>query len=158
MASPVDARSGEPSPPAPTPAVIIKTGKTAPAPAEAKAAEAKAPTDVLFHLQVAITPEEHANGLTGRPSLAADAGVLFVFPRPGIQTLSMKDTLIPLDIIFIGADRRIVGIIAKAPARSRTARRIGVASQFVLQIRSGLASQHGFKVGQLVTFQAVPGA
>jgi uncharacterized protein len=159
MATPVAARSGgAPSAPAPTPAVIIKTGKGRPATADAKVpATVPAPTDVRFHVQIAATPEEHANGLIGRPSLAVDAGLLFVFRRPAVQTLSMKETLIPLDMIFIGANRRIVGIVEKAPPLSTTLSRIGVASQFVLQIRGGLTSQYGIKVGQPVAFQAVPG-
>ena len=70
----------------------------------------------------------------------------------------MKNNLIPLDLIFIGADRRIVGIIQKAPPRSRRPPAgSALPSQFVLQIRAGLSSQHGFKVGQSVTFVAIPG-
>jgi uncharacterized membrane protein (UPF0127 family) len=141
----ISANATAPSAPAPTPAVIIKAEKPDPA------------ADILFHVQIAATPDEHANGLRGRPSLAADAGLLFVFQRPGVQTMSMKNNLIALDMIFIGADQRIVGIIKKAPPRSPRASRIDVASQFVLQIRAGLTSQYGFKVGQPVTFRAVPG-
>lgn len=137
--------TGVPVTPAPTPAVIINSEKPGGA------------ADVLFHVQLAVTPAEHKSGLKGRPVLAADAGLLFVFPRPGIHTLSMKDNLIPLDLIFIGASRRIVGIIEEAPPRSPTAKRIAVASQFVLQIRAGLVSRHGFKIGQPVAFRAVPG-
>lgn len=152
MASPVTATStGAPSAPAATPAVIIMTAKPGPV------AAATITSDVLFHVQIAATPEEHASGLTGRPSLAADAGLLSVFPSSAVQSLSMKNNLIPLDLIFIGANRRIVGIVQKAPPRSKTARRVGVASQFVLQIRAGLTAQHGFKVGQAVVFVAVPG-
>jgi uncharacterized protein len=135
-------RNPAPSTPELTPAVTINVGRH----------------PVLFHVQVASTPEERANGLVGRPSLASDAGVLFVFPRPGMQALNMKDTVIPIDMIFIGADRRIVGIIERAQPLSLTAGRIGVASQFVLQIRGGLAAKNGFRVGQSVEFRAIPGA
>jgi uncharacterized membrane protein (UPF0127 family) len=129
------------SPPAATPAVSIRVG----------------PRDVLFHVQVAATPEEHANGLIGRPSLASDAGLLFVFARPGLQTLRMKDTLIPIDIIFIGADRRIVGIIEKAQPLTATERRIALPSQYVLEIGGGLSSRLGLQVGQSVELRAIPG-
>jgi len=103
-----------------------------------------------------VTPEERANGLIGRPTLAVDAGLLFVFDEPGMHAISTKDTLIPLDIIFISADRRIVGIVENARPLSETSRQIGAASQYVLEIRAGLSSQHGFKVGQSVSFQGVP--
>ena len=111
---------------------------------------------VLFYLQLAVTPEERANGLIGRPTLAVDAGLLFVFDEPGTHAISMKDTLIPVDIIFIGADRRIVGIVENAKPLSRTERQIAAASQYVLEIRGGLSSQHGFKVGQSVSLRGVP--
>lgn len=129
------------SAPTPTPAVTIKVERH----------------PVLFHVQVASTAEERANGLVGRPSLASDAGVLFVFPRPGLQALTTKDTAIPIDMIFIGADRRIAGIIERAQPLSPTVSRIGVASQFVLQIGGGLAAKNGFRVGQSVEFRAIPG-
>jgi len=129
------------SAPVPTPAVTINVGRQR----------------VLFHVQVASTPEERANGLVGRPSLASDAGVLFVFPQPGLQALSTKDTVIPVDMIFIGANRRIVGIIERAQPLSLLASRIGVASQFVLQIGGGLAAKNGFHVGQAVELRAIPG-
>ena len=111
---------------------------------------------VLFYLQLAVTPEERANGLVGRPTLAVDAGLLLVFDKPGMQAISLKDTLIPVDIIFISADRRIVGIVENAEPLSRTARQVAAASQYVLEIRAGLSSQHGFKVGQPVSLQGVP--
>jgi uncharacterized membrane protein (UPF0127 family) len=111
---------------------------------------------VLFYLQLAVTPEERANGLVGRPTLAVDAGLLFVFDAPGMHAISMKDTLIPIDLVFISADRRIVGIVENTEPSSATERQIAGASQYVLEIRAGLSSQHGFKVGQSVSFQGVP--
>ena len=129
-----------PAEPAPIPAVKIEAGNK----------------PVSFYLQLAVTPEERANGLVGRPTLAVDAGLLFVFDQPGIQVISMKNTLIATDIIFIGADRRIAGIIERARPLSDLERKIGVPSQYVLEIRAGLSSQHGFKVGQSVSFQGVP--
>ena len=111
---------------------------------------------VSFYLQLAVTPEERANGLVGRPTLAVDAGLLFVFDHPGIQAISVKDTLIATDLIFIGADRRIVGIIENVQPKSALEQKIGVPAQYVLEIRAGLSSQHGFRAGQSVSFQGVP--
>jgi hypothetical protein len=129
-----------PAEPAPIPAVTIDAGKQ----------------PVSFYLQLAVTPEERANGLVGRPTLAVDAGLLFVFDKPGLHAVSLKDTLIPIDIVFIGADRRIVGIVENAEPLSKAERQIAVASQYVLEIRAGLSSQHGFRVGQSVSFRGVP--
>ena len=139
--------SGERAPPPPRqpslsaiPAVTIDAGKQ----------------PVSFYLQLAVTPEERANGLVGRPTLAVDAGLLFVFDKPALHAISLKDTLIPIDILFIGADRRIVGIVENAEPLSKAERKIAVASQYVLEIRAGLSSQHGFRVGQSVSFRGVP--
>ena len=112
----------------------------------------------MFHVQLAMTPAERENGLVGRPTLASDAGLLFVFEQPGIQALGTKTTVIPVDLIFIGADRRIVGIIEKVKPRSATKRRISAPSQYVLEIGAGLASQWKVRVGQSVELRAIPGA
>ncbi|HET6150123.1 MAG TPA: DUF192 domain-containing protein [Polyangia bacterium] len=126
--------------PAPIPTATIDTGKQ----------------PVSFYLQLAATPEERANGLVGRPTLAVDAGLLVIFDEPGMHGISMKKTLVPLDIIFIGADRRIVGIVENARPLSGTERRVSAASRFVLEIPAGLSSRHGFGVGQSVSFRGVP--
>jgi uncharacterized membrane protein (UPF0127 family) len=126
---------------APTPAVTINVGER----------------QALFHVQIAATPEERANGLVGRPTLASDAGLLLVFDKPGIQEVGMKTTLLPIDMIFIGADRHVVGIIERAKPRSTTKHRGPIGSQYVLEISGGLASRLGVQVGQSVDFRAIPG-
>jgi len=126
---------------APTPAATINMGERR----------------ALFHVQIAATPEERANGLVGRPTLASDAGLLLVFDKPGIQEVGMKTTLLPIDMIFIGADRHVVGIIERAKPRSTTKYRGPIGSQYVLEISGGLASRLGVRVGQSVDFRAIPG-
>lgn len=111
----------------------------------------------MFYVQVAATPEERANGLVGRPTLASDAGVLFVFERPAAQTLDMTRTEIAVDMIFIDSDRMIVGIIPNAKPRSRTKYRVAARSRYALEIRAGLAAQLALRTGQSVDLQAIPG-
>lgn len=129
------------SPPAATPAVTVNAG-TKPA---------------LFYVQVASTPEERANGLTGRPTLAADAGILFVYERPERQAISTRENLLATDILFIGADRRIVGLIPGSRPLGTRPYRVDAPSRYVLQIRGGVAAQLGIQVGQSVEFRAIPG-
>jgi uncharacterized membrane protein (UPF0127 family) len=144
----------------PVPAPPVASARPTAAPAEPAAIPVvtidagKQP--VSFYLQLAVTPEERANGLVGRPTLAVDAGLLFVFDKPGLHAISLKDTHIPIDLVFIGADRRIVGIVENGEPLSKAERQIAVASQYVLEIRAGLCAQHGFKVGQSVSFRGVP--
>jgi uncharacterized protein len=111
---------------------------------------------VAFRVEVALTPEEHARGLMYRSQLAADAGMIFVFESPSVQRFWMKNTLIPLDMIFIGKDRRIVGIVEDAVPETETERMVGAPSLYVLEISGGLSAQLGIKRGAPVEFQNVP--
>lgn len=67
-----------------------------------------------FNVEIAQTDAEHTKGLSGRDFLAPDAGMLFIFPSSDIHTFWMKDTLIPLDIIYIN-DNNIVEITTLQP-------------------------------------------
>lgn len=59
---------------------------------------------------VVDTPETRAKGLSGRKSLAANEGMLFIFPDDGIYGFWMKDMLFPIDIVWISADKRVVHV------------------------------------------------
>jgi len=111
---------------------------------------------VAFRIELALTSEEHARGLMYRTRLDADAGMLFVSSAPHPQTFWMRNTLIPLDMIFIGGDRRIVGIVENAEPQTDTPRSVGGSSQYVLEIGGGLSSRLGIRAGQRVDFEGVP--
>lgn len=108
-------------------------------------------------VELALTPEEHARGLMGRPSLAPDSGMLFVFPSGGDRLFWMKDTLVDLDIVFIDGALRISSVAAGVP-RSRpgtsddeVARASGFGA-YVLEIASGTAAACGAGPGARVSF------
>jgi uncharacterized membrane protein (UPF0127 family) len=109
-----------------------------------------------FQVELALTPDEQNRGLMFRKSLSADAGMLFVFDRSSVHTFWMKNTLIPLDMLFIGADKKIIGIVANAEPQTETGRSVGVPSQYVLEIAGGLSGQLGIRAGQRVEFDGVP--
>jgi uncharacterized membrane protein (UPF0127 family) len=94
-------------------------------------------------------------GLQYRNELAEDQGMLFLFPAEETLTFWMKNTPIPLDMIFIGSDLKIVGIVHDAVPFSTTTRSVGVPSRFVLEIKGGLAKQKGIEVGAAVRFEGV---
>jgi uncharacterized protein len=134
--------------------------RVASAPARANA-PAKAVIDtgarkLTFRVELAVTPEEHARGLMYRSRLETDAGMLFVSREPRPQSFWMKNTLIPLDMIFISGDRRIVGIVENAEPETETPRFVAVPSQYVLEIGGGLSSRLGIRTGQRVEFEGVP--
>jgi uncharacterized protein len=112
---------------------------------------------VTFHVEVARTNEEHERGLMYREHLAPDVGMLFVFDRPSLQAFWMKNTLIPLDMIFIAADRTIAGIVHDAEPLTLTTRRVDEPSQYVLEIGGGLSAKLGLGAGQRVDFVGVDG-
>jgi len=111
---------------------------------------------VPFRVEVALTPQEHARGLMFREHLDPDAGMLFVSEEPRVQVFWMKNTLIPLDMIFIGSDRRIAGIVANAAPLTETERKVPAASQYVLEIGGGISGRLGIHAGQLVDFRGIP--
>jgi uncharacterized membrane protein (UPF0127 family) len=137
-----------------------------PSPATKAAPAAAAPTvtidtgerQLVFHVELAISQAEFQRGLMFRTTLAPDAGMLFVASVPQEHTFWMKNTLIPLDMIFIGPDRRIVGIVENAEPETLTGRRVPGLSQYILEIGGGVSARMGIRSGQQVVFQGVPGA
>ena len=109
-----------------------------------------------FRVELALTDAERNRGLMFRESMGADEGMLFVFDRQFNHSFWMKNTLIPLDMLFIDKDRRIVGIVPIAEPQTETARSVGVPSQYVLEINGGLCGKLGIRVGHVVEFQGVP--
>jgi uncharacterized membrane protein (UPF0127 family) len=110
---------------------------------------------VTFHVELARTEPEREKGLMYRDHLAPDAGMLFLFERPSVQTFWMKNTLIPLDMVFIGSDLSVVGVVANAQPLTLTARSVGEPSQYVLEIGGGLSSRLGIRAGARVVLHDV---
>jgi uncharacterized protein len=111
---------------------------------------------VPFRVEVAVTPDEHARGLMYRSHLDPDAGMLFVFEEPAVQRFWMKNTLIPLDMIFIAPDLRIAGIVANAAPETETERMVPARSQYVLEIAGGMSERLGIRAGETVELRGIP--
>lgn len=80
--------------------------------------------------------------------------MLFLFPSERQLSFWMKNTLIPLDMIFIKADRKVLGVVENAEPLTETSRFVEGNSQFVLEIRGGLSKALGIAAGQTVVFDA----
>ncbi len=111
---------------------------------------------VKVDVEIAATPGDRERGLMHRSSLAEGTGMLFLFPREETLTFWMKDTLIPLDMIFIRADMSVAGIIENAEPLTLTNRTVGTPSQYVLEVNGGWASKHEIAPGARVRFENVP--
>lgn len=109
---------------------------------------------VTFRAEIADSPSERARGLMHRTELEERSGMLFVFPAEQQLSFWMKNTLIPLDMIFIRADRTILGVVHEAEPRSLTSRSVPGRSQFVLEVRGGAADRLGIEPDQEVRFMA----
>jgi uncharacterized membrane protein (UPF0127 family) len=96
---------------------------------------------VAFTVEMAQTPEESERGLMNRPSLAADAGMLFDFGSEQRIAMWMKNTLIPLDMIFIAGDGHILGIAERTVPMSLEIIPSPGSVRAVLEINGGTASR-----------------
>lgn len=111
--------------------------------------------ELTFQVEVADTPAKRELGLQYRRDLQVDRGMIFLFPVESEHAFWMKNTPIPLDMIFIGRDRKIVGIVEQALPFSTDSRSVPGASQFVLEINGGLAKRYGIKAGDSVRFHGL---
>lgn len=109
-----------------------------------------------FSVELALTDRERQHGLMYREHLDDDAGMLFIFERPRVQSFWMKNTRIPLDMIFIGEGGEIVGIVESAEPLTLTARRVDGPSRYVLELNGGATRKLGITAGQRVHFEGVP--
>lgn len=103
--------------------------------------------EARFTIELADEPAERAQGLMNRAYMARSAGMLFVFETPQAVAFWMKNTLIPLDMIFADRAGRIKHIHANAIPHDETPIPGGAGIYSVLEINAGLSETYGFKVG-----------
>jgi len=144
---------GDPAEPAPgaTPAAAA-TKPTANAPAVVVLTPAGHDA-VRVTVELARSEEEKRRGLMYRQNLAPEAGMLFLFPEDEIHTFWMKNTLIPLDMIFIRKDGTVAGVVENAEPKTLTGRSVDKESRHVLEVNGGYARLHGITEGTRVGYQ-----
>jgi len=103
-----------------------------------------------FTVELAATPQEKALGLMYRRSLPANAGMLFLYDRPQPLTMWMRNTLISLDMVFIGADMRVHRIETHTEPFSTDIISSDGEVKAVLELNAGTAAAIGLKVGDEV--------
>jgi len=109
-----------------------------------------------FSVEVVITPEEKARGLMYRESMPMFSGMLFVYPSPQNVSFWMRNTLIPLDMVFIGAD----GVVRHVHANARPLDETGIPGgspdiQYVLELNGGLAAMLNLVPGAEIHHPAI---
>jgi len=107
-----------------------------------------------FYVEVARTPEERHKGLMFRKHLDNDGGMLFVFPQEGRYSFWMKNTYIPLDMIWINKERKIVYIKHNAHLCFQEESCPSIVppadALYVLEINAGVSYEFGFSPGDSV--------
>ncbi len=106
-------------------------------------------------VEVAADPATRERGLMFRRTLDEDRGMLFVFDEEEEHSFWMKNTLIPLDMIFISGQGRVVGVVSRAEPLSLTPR-TGGPCRFVLEVAGGWAAARGVAPGDRVRLENVP--
>jgi uncharacterized protein len=109
-----------------------------------------------FEVEIVTTPETRAQGLMFRKSLAANAGMLFIYPDEKPVSFWMKNTLIPLDMLFLKADGQIAHIAHNTVPLDETPIDSRDAVKAVLEVKGGTAGALGIKKGDRVEYPALP--
>ncbi|WP_415184624.1 DUF192 domain-containing protein [Phaeovulum sp.] len=100
-----------------------------------------------FSVEIADDPGKRAKGLMGRQKLASGAGMLFIYEQPQEVAFWMKNTPLPLDMVFIDQQGRVVRVHDGAVPFDETPIPSGAAVLMVLEINGGLAARIGLKPG-----------
>lgn len=108
-----------------------------------------------FHVEIADTSAERNRGLMFRESMASSAGMLFVYDQPQEVAFWMKNTLIPLDMIFADATGQVRHVHANAVPGDLTAIPGGADIQFVLEINGGMSKRLGIAEGAEIRHPAI---
>jgi uncharacterized membrane protein (UPF0127 family) len=113
------------------------------------------PDGRTIRVETMYTNIDLLRGLMYRTSLASDRGMLFVYPQPNYYFTFMYNVLIPLDIIWMDSNRRIVDIIENAPPCKTQASQCPkyggkLMTMFALEIPAGTAKKSGLQLGQII--------
>lgn len=111
--------------------------------------------DYCFDVEVAADDETRTRGLQGRPSLGENQGMLFIFPEARPYTFWMKDTLIPLDIIWMDQARRVVHIGSNIPPCQEDPCDVyspPMPAVYVLELNANKAEDIGLHIGEYLQF------
>ncbi len=109
-----------------------------------------APGKPSVEVEVAEHPGHRERGLMFRTKMGADQGMIFSWPGESQRSFWMRNTCLPLDMLFIAADGYIVGALEQVPVMNEAPRSIPCPAMHVLEVNAGYLRKHGVRPGQLV--------
>jgi uncharacterized protein len=133
------------------------TQTAAPAPATA-GPRVIFPDGFVVHVELATDDETRAQGLMYRDQLRPGTGMLFFFPHEGHYPFWMKNTLIPLDMLWIDGGKRVAHVKSHVPpckADPCASHAPGTNASYVLEVAGGVAQEHGVKAGDVLRFEGL---
>ena len=104
----------------------------------------------VFRMEVVATNSDRMRGLMFRKSLAANAGMIFLFQEEREHSFWMKNTLIPLDMVFVSSAWKVVGALENVLPLTEDPRTVGIPSQYVLEFSAGTIKRLGVSSGAAV--------
>jgi uncharacterized membrane protein (UPF0127 family) len=109
---------------------------------------------VKIYADLADTPRKQADGLMWRPQLNESEGMLFVFGSEGNLSFWMKNMLIPIDIVFITSDMKIITVhksVPPCPANPCKSYASSTPAKYALEVRAGFCERHGVQPGDSIS-------
>ncbi len=108
--------------------------------------------EVTYQVEVQDDDFEIQRGMMCRRSMRPGWGMLFLMPQTRAQRFWMKNTLIPLDMVFLDEDWKVVGVVAEAAPQTLTGRSVDAPSRYVLELVGGAAAKAGVQAGVQARF------
>jgi uncharacterized protein len=99
-----------------------------------------------FDVEIAASDAAQERGLMYRTSLSPNAGMVFVFGEPHHATFWMKNTCIALDMVFVGENDKVIGVVT-APPLTTDQRQVPGFSKYVVELAAGVAQKRGIAIG-----------
>jgi len=144
-APPPAAQAAEACPPDPLPPATLARGWVG---------FPEAPGAPRVEVEIARTEPERSRGLMYRTSLRDDGGMLFDFGVDGPRSFWMKNTCIPLDMLFVTAGGTLAGVVEQVPTLDLAPRGVPCPAAWVLEVNAGWTRTHGVAPGQRVVIEA----
>ena len=145
---------------------VLACSRTAPAPTTTTGSAAPAagprivfPDGTVISVEIAADDPTREQGLMFRDHLAADHGMIFLFPQNGVYPFWMKNTIIPLDMIWIDDQHRVNYVASDVPpCKADPCGNYGsttVPSRYVLETAAGVAKKHNIAAGSVLRFEGL---
>lgn len=111
--------------------------------------------EVPVLVDIAKTPTQREQGLMWVEHMADNRGMVFLMGPERILSFWMKNTYIPLDMIFVNTKMEVVGVVANAEPHTLDPRRVDAPSSYVVEVNAGWAERNGVRAGTKVRFEAI---